>query len=437
MSIQGVVAISAIGDTEKSAINSSPLGNKPLISVRFDVVLLTALADVPAMTLADVRSIKHDGAPNYVPRRLQLLVAKGFIKNDGTTVAITGEGRAALQAYGKAASEPKIDSQDRDLLAALARCSSLTTDQAWKAAYGEYDRWYIYKRLKALERQGLLSRSGRQVFITQQGMVAAGFGGITPGQTRMAGTVSGDIFLAVARWGWEYMSSKIAKSRYGFYRGGLFTGVIRGRGSRIYLVYLLSGYPRKATVNKMRKEIADLAGRQTGVTVSGAIVLYGSEHAREAFDTAPQLQVPRLMMLRADMACSVLERFALEGRFLGLYGPALEGYEFQASNKTFADYIAVDGDTGEEFYVTELFTGDLNVRFTAGAYLKDQYKLEGRRLIVFCFERQLGFVAKYFKGKGLYRTYAVTDDWQRIRKVDSLPAPDAAERKVIQECFDW
>jgi hypothetical protein len=28
-----------------------------------------------------------------------------------------------------------------------------------------------------------------------------------------------------------------------------------------------------------------------------------------------------------------------------------------------------------QYYVAELFTGDLNVRFTAGAYLRKQYRL--------------------------------------------------------------
>ncbi|KUK32070.1 MAG: hypothetical protein XD63_0661 [Thermoanaerobacterales bacterium 50_218] len=310
---------------------------------------------------------------------------------------------------GQLLSGVQLQPRDRRLLEALCSCEVLTTQEARRLMYGEEDergRWYVYRRLKKLERAGLLRRVGQRICVTQRTLDLFGYDATAYHVLDKEKRCVGEIYIAAVQSGWEWLPARQAKKEYNFNRGDAFAGLIRGRGA--YLLYVLPRSPRKSYVQRVRSE----ARRCALLGFDGAVVFCPTPDSMSAFGSEPEFSVRRLMVLPLPFGLEVLGRFR-EG-FDSIYRAALVGCRFLPSNRTFADHVVRQGE--KEYYLCELFTNDLNVRCVLAEQSRRIEEVEGRGFIVFCFQSQLRLLDSLSLGCGT-QVCVVSEDWGRVDRL--------------------
>jgi hypothetical protein len=319
---------------------------------------------------------------------------------------------------------PIITERDRDLLQGLLKCPGMTLQTAKSYFPGKNsERWngyYTYRRVKLLGERGYLKRIGSNLYISDKGIeLITGSNSISSNKLvrkKMNDHYDklGRLYTSLRGSGWEYLNSREIKAQYRLNRTERIDGGLR-YGDDMYAFYLLSDNPIKRTILKIRTEIK--RHKEKGLyntiifcTTPNTMRLF--IHYESKYDGANR----RLMLLPLPFGVNLLKKIVIPGSLDGLYRQKLGNFETMPANREFSEQVIRLND-GREYYLTELLTNDLVVKYHLKQYAIDRARLEERGVILFAFESQHVMLSEDFAAYPHIEIVTVPDSWVTDREL--------------------
>lgn len=284
----------------------------------------------------------------------------------------------------------KLTERDIQILDALIKCGTLTTEQIKKIFKTSC---YHYKRINALAERGYLIRTGKGKIFVQ----------ITPSGAKALAEVSGredtpirmreewqleqraniaDILIELDKEIWYFMSSREIKRAKGISNSAYINSYISSNGKG-YAIYILSDDPHKHTVRNIKNELDRLIEHG----INKAIIFYTSREGIQKFGQYKSKIINELLILPYPYGLTLLNSIQkidhlIRNKFKG----------FVPSNRPFVDYEK------DNTLISILIYNDIIKKELLAEYIKHTQEKENKEIIIVCLESQAKVFSRQFPG---------------------------------------
>jgi len=292
----------------------------------------------------------------------------------------------------------KLTDRDIQILEALIKCGTLTTEQV-KKIYRT--GCYHYKRINTLAERGYLIRTGKsKMFIRITPLGAKALSEVSgredspirlreDWQLEQRANIAG-IMLELNKNHWHFMSSGEIKRERGISNSACINSYVSSNGKG-YAVYVLSGDPHKHTVRNIKNELDRLIEHG----INKAIIFYTSREGIQKFGQYKSKTINELLILPYPYGLTLLNKIQ---KIDHLIRSEFKG--FTPSNRPFADYEK------ENTFISILVYNDMIKKELLSDYIKHAQEKENKAIIIACLESQSRVFSRLFTGT---KQFAIPD----------------------------
>ncbi|WP_028987596.1 replication-relaxation family protein [Thermicanus aegyptius] len=300
----------------------------------------------------------------------------------------------------------RINERDLEILSAIYKHRVLTTEQIAEMFFDGkknycYRKLYLMKNTGLIESYSRIKKEGRATtggyYITDKGItllhkngkieskVPAANNRVNQKQIGYLAKVN-QIFLELAKSGWQYKDSREVKREENRNRGDLVQGKLISPAGVEYEIYYLEDKAKEVAIVKVIKEITFIAK-----TTNIAVFFGGETSFRNFIEKSNQLRLVmggEILLLPYNFGIRYLKHYASDEELFQALGK-----EVIKSDHPWLKWISKEG--GE--YLVNLLTNDYMMIFNLTRMTEEQKQKYGREIKVLVANRMVSEYQKYFR----------------------------------------